>query len=402
MTEVDQPVHDGVRPEPAHDRGLRLSVFFGALFFGLGVFVPFFPVWLAAQGLNSAEISIILASQMAVRIGSGPAFSFLADARGDRRAVVIALSLASLAGMVLLALVSGFWAILLLAVAASVVWTPILPLIEALAVSESEAGGPDYGRTRLWGSLTFIAGSMGGGYLLKFTEPGLIIWILVGAYLLMAATSFWLPPERARTETAARKARLSEVLPVLKHPVFLAFLGAGSLIQASHAFYYGFGTIHWQSLGIGDDVIGMLWAVGVVAEVVLFMFAKKSLLQLGPTGLIAAGAVAALVRWSLTALDPGVAWLVVIQVGHALTFGATHLGAMHFIARATPANYHATVQGVNAAVSGGIIMAVVMGGSGALFDALGGQGYLVMAGLGGLGGLFAVYVALRWDGGKLG
>ena len=387
---------------PVRDRGLRLSVFFGALFFGLGVFVPFFPVWLAAQGLSSAEISIVLASQMAVRIGSGPAFSFLADARGDRRAVVIALSLASLAGMALLALVSGFWAILVLAVAASVVWTPILPLIEAFAVSESEAGGPDYGRTRLWGSLTFIAGSMGGGYLLKFTGPELIIWILVGAYLLMAASSFCLPRERRKLDETRRKARLSEVMPVLKHPVFLAFLCAGSLIQASHAFYYGFGTIHWQAIGIGDDVIGMLWAIGVVAEVVLFIFAKRSLMQVGPIGLIAAGAVAAVVRWSLTAFDPGMVWLAMIQAGHALTFGATHLGAMHFIARATPANYHATVQGVNAAVSGGIVMAVVMGGSGALFDTMGGQGYLVMVALGGLGGLFALYAASRWDGSKLG
>ena len=106
-------------------------------------------------------------------------------------------------------------------------------------------------------------------------------------------------------------------------------------------------------------------------------------------------------RWCLTALDPGVAWLVLIQVGHALTFGATHLGAMHFIARAAPARYHATVQGIHAAVAGGVVMAVVMSGSGALYASYGANSYLAMGVLGGLGGLAALIAAALWNGREL-
>ena len=90
---------------------LRLSLFYGALFLGLGVFVPFFPVWLQARGLDAAEISIVLAAQMAVRIGTGPAFAFIADRTGDRRLLLSCLSAAALVLMALLAVVSGFIAI---------------------------------------------------------------------------------------------------------------------------------------------------------------------------------------------------------------------------------------------------------------------------------------------------
>jgi PPP family 3-phenylpropionic acid transporter len=355
-------------------------------------------VWLQTQGLDAAQISVVLAGQMAVRIGSGPAFAFLADRMADRRLLLSCLSAAAFVCMALLAVVSGFVAILCLAVAMAVVWTPILPLIEALAVRESEDGGADYGRTRLWGSLTFIVGSVGGGYAITYTGPELIIWFLVAAYLLMLAASFVLPSEQHRKEAAAVKLRFRDVLPVLRHPVFLAFLCSASLIQASHALYYGFGTIHWQDIGIGDAVIGGLWAVGVIAEVILFVFSRRSLALAGPLGLIIVGGAAAAARWWLTALDPSVAWLVLIQSGHALTFGATHLGAMHFIARATPGRYHATVQGIHAAFAGGIIMAVVMSGSGALYASFGADGYLAMAGLGAVGAVFAAIAAMLWNG----
>lgn len=381
--------------------GLRLGLFYAALFLGLGLMVPFFPVWLKARGLGVSEISLVLASQMAVRIIAGPAFSFLADSLADRRAMLRWLSAAAFAAVLLLGYSSGFESIFLLSVAVSVMWTPIIPLTETLAVAESEGGGADYGRTRLWGSLSFIAGSVGGGYLVNAAGPELIIWLLCGAYLLMAIGSFWLPEGRPSSGQRGTPPRFREVLPVLLHPVFLAFLAAASLIQASHALYYGFGTLHWQSIGIGDDVIGALWSVGVVAEVVLFVFARSSVAWAGPVGLVIAGGLAGLVRWTFTATDPGLGWLFAIQLGHALTFGATHLGTMHFIARAAPERFHATVQGVHAAFSGGIVMALAMAGSGKLYAAYGGAAYGAMAAMGLLGAVFAGIAALKWDGGKL-
>lgn len=385
--------------------GPRLSTFYGALFLGLGVYLPFFPVWLRAQGLDAGEISAVLACQMAVRIGSGPWFAFLADRMRSRRGLLIALSIAALASLCLLAVAEGFVAILIVAIVASAVWTPILPLIETLTVAESEAGRTDYGRTRLWGSLAFIVGSIGGGYVLKGAEPGAVLWMLLASYVLMVLTSFSLPRDAGHgtldEAPAPGRLRFANVLPMVGHPLFLIFLGAASLIQASHAFYYAFGTLHWQSLGIDDGVIGALWSVGVIAEVVLFMVSRRAVAAVGPVGLIAIGGLAALVRWTGTAFDPGVEWLFLIQVAHGLTFGASHLGAMHFIARAAPADYHATAQGLYGAFSGGMVMAVAMAASGSLYAEYGGSGYLAMAACGAAGAALAVLLARRWAGARL-
>jgi len=385
--------------------GSRLSAFYGALFLGLGVYLPFFPVWLRGQGLEAGEISAVLACQMAVRIGSGPSFAFLADRMRSRRGLLIALSVASLASLCLLAVVQGFIAILIVAIVASAVWTPVLPLIETLTVAESEAGRTDYGRTRLWGSLTFIAGSIGAGYVLRSADPDAVLWLLIAAYAFMVLCAFALPRDAAggthKTALGLGQIRFAAVLPVVTHPLFLIFLGAASLIQASHAFYYGFGTLHWQSLGIDDGVIGALWSVGVIAEVVLFVVSRRAVAMIGPVGLIALGGLGALVRWTFTAFDPGVEWLFLIQVGHGLTFGASHLGAMHFIARAAPADYHATAQGLYGAFSGGMVMAVAMAASGSLYAQYGGHGYLAMAACGAVGAVLAMLLARRWSGAGL-
>ena len=187
----------------------------------------------------------------------------------------------------------------------------------------------------------------------------------------------------------------------LRHPVFVAFVVSASLIQASHAVYYGFGTIHWQSLGIGDDVIGFLWATGVIAEVALFLYSKRLMGLSGPVLLIVAGGAGAALRWTLTALEPGIGWLFLVQGVHALTFGATHLGTMHLIARMAPRNIHASVQGIYAAFASGIVMALALFASGLLYAEYAAAAYFAMALLGAAGAVLAWFVWLKWNGGRL-
>jgi PPP family 3-phenylpropionic acid transporter len=374
------------------------------LFLGLGIFVPFFPVWLGTRGLSVPEISLVLAAQMIVRLAAGPGLTILSDWLGSRKGVVLGLTLCALASMIVMSQVEGFYALLILGTVASAAWTPIMPLIETLAVAESEDGGADYGRMRLWGSLSFICGSVGSGYILLVAQPETIVWLLIAADVVLVAAALLLPSERSVTarETPRAGWNIAAVLPVIRHPVFMAFVVAASLIQASHAVYYGFGTIHWLELGIADDIIGYLWAIGVISEVGLFMFARRAVALIGPVGLIALGGLGALGRWTATALDPGIAALLAIQCAHALTFGATHLGTMHFIARIAPRHIHASVQGTYAAFSSGVIMALAMSAAGLLYENYAAAAYLAMAGMGAVGALAALYVRYKWDGKLLG
>ncbi len=162
-------------------------------------------------------------------------------------------------------------------------------------------------------------------------------------------------------------------------PRFWLLVVSASALQASHQLYYGFGSLYWRELGISDTIIGVLWAEGVVAEIVLFWYGAPIVARLGPLGLLALGGIGGVVRWSLMGLMPGLAAAVLLQPLHALTFGASHLGAMYMLARSVPPGAAASAQSLYAALSAGLGSGLVMLAAGALYAAYGGQAYLFMA-----------------------
>jgi PPP family 3-phenylpropionic acid transporter len=179
---------------------------------------------------------------------------------------------------------------------------------------------------------------------------------------------------------------------MLRNPAFLAIAAAASLIQASHAVFYGFSALDWRAAGLDGAAIGALWALGVVAEIALFAISGR--LRIAATTLLMVGAAGAVVRWSAMALEPAPALLPALQCLHGLSFGATHLGALGFIARAAPAALGATAQGY-LAVAQGLVMAVAMGVSGLLYARWGSLAYGAMALVAAAGGLLA-FAAKGW------
>ena len=380
---------------------VRIAAFFSALFLAIGIYLPFFPVWLKAQGLSDAEVALVLATPM-VRIFAGPALSFLSDRFDDRRMAIVALCLITLAGFALLLAVHGFWAIFLVCLAIGIVWTSILPIAETIAVGGSLDLGIDYGRLRLWGSLTFIAGSLGAGVVVGRLSGDAVLSMLIAALVLVVLAAVALPDtstDKTAVSEPAAKLRLADVRALFTGGMFPVFLVAAGLTQATHALYYAFGTIHWQGVGIGDGTIGILWSIGVLAEIMLFAFSGRVLAWVGPARLLIIGASAAIARWSIMALEPGLAVLVITQVLHAATYGATHLGTMHFIARAVPRRLQATAQGIYSALAAGILMSGLIACSGPVYQHLAGQAYLVMAGIAAISLCFAVYLRMRWPSG---
>jgi PPP family 3-phenylpropionic acid transporter len=159
---------------------------------------------------------------------------------------------------------------------------------------------------------------------------------------------------------------------------FWEFIAIAAALQASHQVYYGFGTLYWRSLGFSEGMIGVLWAEGVVAEILLFWQGSRLLARLGPLGLMIAGGAAGIVRWSLMGLVPGLLPALALQVLHALTFGATHLGAMNYLSRTVPPGAAASAQALYSGASSGIGGGLVMLGAGALYAEFGGRAYLFM------------------------
>lgn len=381
----------------------RLGFLYAALFLAVGCYLPYFPVWLDWRKLNADQIAVLLAAPLFTRILCTPVISFLADRAGGRRTILIWLAWGALLSFLLLWASQGFWQMLLASIVLAVNFTSIMPLIETVAMSGLRSGAIDYGRVRLWGSLSFIAASFGSGIVIGWAGAGIVLPLLVTATVLMVLAAHLLPAELAGQGAAApsvlRRLKLEDVLRLIGTPLFLLFLLAAALIQASHSLFYSFGTLNWRAQGFADGIIGLLWSVGVIAEVALFAASGRVIAACGTARLLMFAGLAATLRWGVMAFEPPLWATALLQVLHAMSFGAAHLAAIHFLTHAVPEDRSATAQGVYAAVVAGLVMGSVTIASGPLYRSFGGEAYAAMALLALIGAACAFRLMQLWRGG---
>jgi PPP family 3-phenylpropionic acid transporter len=382
----------------------RLALFFAALFLGAGIKLPYLPVWLEWRGLTGPEIALVTAAPLFLRIVAGPLIAAAADWSGDRRRAAVLLAWASLAGVVALWSAHGFVPILVVAALLAIATAAIMPLAETLAMSGVRVAGLDYGRMRLWGSLSFIAAGFIAGVALDRAGASSILWLMVGGAILTALAAHALPAEAGTEGVKGTRPRFSrqDALALIADRRFQLFLLAAGAIQASHAVFYTFGVIEWRRQGLSPAWAGVLWAVGVGVEIGAFAVSRALVERVGAVGLLLAGAGAGLVRWTAMALDPPLAALLPLQALHGLTFGAAHLGALHVMATTVPQASAGTAQALYASVTAGIAMGLATVATGPLYAAWGGGAYLAMAGLAVLGLAGTLGLRHAWGGWKLG
>ena len=350
-------------------------MFYAALFAGVGIHLPFWPVWLESRGLGATEIGYVLAAAFWPRIVTTLLIPSVADRLGERRRPMILLTAVTLAGLALFALAQEFWPLLLLSALTGASWAPILPLGEAVALDKAQRRDLDYGRIRLWGSIAFILAAIGIGEWVEHAGPSIILWSIAATLACLLVACILLPAGRPR----ARATGAADFRRLVRRPEFLAFVAAAGLIQVSHALYYGFATLYWRAAGQGELVIGLLWAEGVVAEVALFAGAGKLMRQCDPVRLLTLAGALTMVRWALTALSTDLAVLVPAQALHAASFGAVHLAAMHYLRDRTPSELHASAQGFYAAIGTALPFGLLTPVAGWLYGGTGGGAFWAMA-----------------------
>jgi PPP family 3-phenylpropionic acid transporter len=239
-----------------------------------------------------------------------------------------------------------------------------------------------YGRVRLWGSLSFIAANLASGVVIGVIGPKIVMPLLIAGMGLLVLGAHLLPREldgKGRGPAPLTRLKFADAFRLVHAPVFLLFLLAASLIQASHALYYSFGTLHWRAEGIADGVIGVLWSIGVIAEVALFAASARVIAAVGTARLLMLAGLAAALRWGVMALDPPLLLLGPLQTLHAMSFGAAHVAAIHFLTQVVPEERAATAQGVYAAAVAGIALGAATLASGPLYANFGGAAYGAMA-----------------------
>lgn len=352
----------------------RLSGFYATYFLTIGIYMPFWPLWLDGRGLSPSEIGWVLAGAFWIKVAAQPGVARIADWTGHTRGLTAGLMFAAAATFAMLSGGTGFWPLLALNMLAAVFFQPVLPVMESVVLGHAGARGLDYGRIRLWGSVAFIAATAGFGWWIDGRAIGIVVWVLAACMVLVGLSCLAAPN---RIGGPARSRGGAPVRGLFSRP-FVLFLITMGLLNSSHGVLNGFASLHWRALGHGEALIGLFWSVGVVAEIAVFLGAGRYRHRLSALVLIALAAAAGVLRWPLLAVAEDAAPILALQVLHGLTFGAGHLGAMTYLSRAFPADLAATGQSLYYAIVGGVLAGVMFPVSGHLFATMGADAFLAM------------------------
>jgi PPP family 3-phenylpropionic acid transporter len=364
----------------------QLALFYGAVFALIGSHLPFFPMWLKAIGIDASWIGIITAVPAVTRFTVLPFVTGLAERQRALRGAMIVTAFTTTIGFSIVGTQHQPLMVFLAAAFTASVWTPIVPLTDAYALRGVARYRLSYGPLRLWGSAAFVVGALACGLLVDVKAAAHLIWVIVAMAALGAVISLGLQPlDSPRAPPVAHRGAPA----LLREPGFLVIIAASALIQGSHAAYYTFASITWQLAGFGGLTIAGLWALGVLAEIVVFALSPRFTLQ--PWVLVVIGALSAVARWLITAQDPPVAVLAVVQLTHGLTFGLTQVGIMGLLVHHVPIHVMARGQGYLAACAG-IVASSASILSGAIYARHGPAVYYVMAAMALLGS------AVMWSG----
>jgi PPP family 3-phenylpropionic acid transporter len=402
MSEPERPAEPtaaATAHDPAERRAIsiRLATYYTANFAKGGVQFPWWQVFLQGRGFSAPEIGWLMAIRFLVAMFSGPLVGRFADKSGERRRIMLVLSVGLFLTYWLYLLVDSFWAFAAIGILVAVLQAPIGPLGDSLTLMNARRIGVDYGRVRLWGSVSFIVTVYLAGEMLERAPTDAILWSIIVLSVLVIAGCWMLPDTRIEPKVL----HWSATFRLLANPTFALFVLTCALLQTSHAIMYGFGNIFWIANGISKPLAGFFWVEGVVAEIILFWFGTALIKRYGAAGLMLMGAVAGVLRWVVTAMTVDVWVLGVVQLLHAFTFGAVYLGAMEFLKQAVPENLAATGQTLFNAIAMGLAFGIAMPLCGYAFQEMAGQSYYLMAGLSLLGGIGAIALIRRWDGRRL-
>ena len=334
----------------------RLAAYYFAFFAHAGAYVSYFALYLAGRGMSAGEIAFAVAMPQAARIVAPALWGWLADSwgaryAGARKSIIVFSSFVLLAGFVVLPFLGHAGAIALMLLLMSLFSAGASPLVEAITLASLAGRTGQYGPIRLWGSIGFILAVLGTGAWLDSAGASVLTGILIGLAAATCAVALALP-----IGAAAQAQRGGEHLgAVLRRPAVLAFFGACFCMTAAHGTMYVFFSIYLEQAGYSKTLIGALWTVGVLAEVVLFLRLPQVMRRFSLRALLLASFVCAVLRFPAIGWGVGsLALLAAAQLLHAATFGAFHAGCVAAVHRLFPGALAARGQALYSSIAYGL------------------------------------------------
>ncbi len=354
----------------------RLSGFYLFYFASLGALIPYWGLYLKSLGFGAVEIGELVAIIMATKIVAPNIWGWIADHTGRRMVIVRAGCLFAALAFAGVFVGHGYWWLVLVMSVFSFFWNAALPQFEATTLNHLRGETHRYSSIRLWGSIGFILAVAGLGALFEHAGtallPTVLLVLLAGIWL-----SSLLVPESAAGHQSLNEEPLRKVLG---RPAVVSLLLVCFLLQASHGPYYTFYSLYMVGHGYSETAIGQLWALGVVAEIGVFLKMHHWLPRFGARKLMLAAAALTALRWLLIALFVEQMWIMALaQTLHAASFGVYHAVSIHLIHHLFTGRHQGRGQALYSSLSFGAGGAVGSLVAGYLWDGVGAQWTYILA-----------------------
>lgn len=323
---------------------MAIRLYFFLHFGAMGVFLPYFPVWLEAQGVSGFRMSLVLALLPLLSVLSPSGFGLVADALGWRGVLLRVATLGAFVAMASLALVRGvldwlgFEVILFATLAFGFFRTPMQLLGDVVALEHQS----DYARVRMWGSIGFMLMAPVIG---RFTLDG-PAWLLPACLAaLLGAThmsSFALPSRSA----LPRGPTFAGFWHLVRASRFRAVLATAVLGHGAHVAYELCLSLRLRDMGASGTWIGVAWTVATLFEVLLMAWSRRLFVRFSAAWLLAFSLLCCIARWLFLWQVESLFWLMLLQPAHALTFGLRWVASVALVAELRPEGSLATAQGL--------------------------------------------------------
>jgi len=354
--------------------------------------IPYSGVFLDGRGFSSEQIGSLIAIVTITRVLGPNLWAAVADKTGRVGEILRFGCLCAFVTFLVVFIAQGFWQLSLAFGVMMLFWTAVLPQLEVITVNATSARKGGYGSVRLWGSIGFLAFTIAVGVLLDIFDSEVVIYAIAFCLLSLYLSSLFIvtPKDSIR----ARQADDKHWSLVFKWP-FIAFILSATLLQVSFASYYNFFALYMQDYQYSGTQTGVLLAIGVAAEIVIFLFAARLIKYSSVKWLLVFSFILTALRWIILAeLPQYITALIVSQMLHAFSFGLTHSASIHLLHRYFPASFQSRAQALYSSIAFGVGGAVGSFVSGGMWQQGAGayQSYMISAAMVGLAALIMLSV----------
>ena len=376
------------------EQSLNFALFFFAYYGYVGIFSPYASLFFEERGLSAAQIGVLMSLLQVMRIFGPNVWGWVADHRSQRVAVLRVTSLAaviSFCGMFFGQTFAYFFAVMVIV---NLFTSAQGPLSEALMLSAMRGDLTHYGRLRLWGSVGFIFSVMAAGQLLDWYSVELMPWLALIMLSMVSVVTL-----RMREEAPiVHRSDSPSVMSVLRKREVWSFFTSTFLMVAAHASLYVYYSLYLSQIGYSKTVIGLMWSLGVIAEIIFFFYQEPLFKRFGVKNLMFISLAIGVIRFLMIAFGAqSLVLLLIAQVLHAATFGVHHSSSVATLQRWFSGPLQARGQALYISISyglGGTLGGLLLS---ACWDTFGAQLVYVIAALMSGCGLVAAVLSYRWQ-----